>query len=80
LESSAGVRNVGRARIELRHLIGDQVLLFPAASGEYLEAEFAADDGGLIRLAANSLKNQGTNNWVAGTGFGTCIARWIPLV
>ena len=74
------MRNIGRARIELRHLIGDQVRLFPADSGQYLEAEFAAGDGGLIRLAANSLNNQGTNNVVAGTGFGTCITRWIPLV
>jgi hypothetical protein len=40
-------------RIELRHLMGDPVRLFPAARGDYLEAEFAADDGGLSRLAAN---------------------------
>jgi hypothetical protein len=36
------------ARIDLRHLIGDQVRLFPGAGGEYLEAEFAADDAALF--------------------------------
>jgi len=35
--------------------MGDQVRLFPAASGDYLKAEFAADEG-LIQLAENSLK------------------------
>ena len=32
-------------RIELQHLMGDQVRLFPAASGDSLKAGFAADEG-----------------------------------
>jgi hypothetical protein len=40
-----------------------------AVKGDLLEVEIADADGRFVWLAANSLKNQGTNYLVAGTGF-----------
>jgi len=60
--------DVGRARAQIRALLGDDIKLVPSESGHFLEAEIAVADERIVRLAANSLKNQG-NNRVAGTGF-----------
>jgi hypothetical protein len=49
--------DVGRARAQIRALLGDDIKLVPSESGHFLEAEIAVADERMVRLAANSLKN-----------------------
>jgi len=71
-------RDVARAHADLRRVLGDSIRLLPSEGGDFLEAEVTLEGEKLVRLAGNSLKNQGRNNVVAGSCFGNYSHR-VPL-
>jgi site-specific DNA recombinase len=60
---TVAMRDVPRARMQLRQLLGE-VPLMPSATGDYLEAKLAGDYAGLVKLAAGNRQC----NWIGSGG------------
>jgi site-specific DNA recombinase len=60
---TVAVRDVPRARVQLRQLLGE-VPLTPSATGDHLEAKLAGDYAGLVKLATGNRQL----NWIGSGG------------
>ena len=67
---NAALHDVGRARAELRRLLGSEIRLLPSEDRTFLEAEGPEVGTRLVELAvANGLNFKEKNKVVAGEGF-----------